>query len=171
MQNVQSLLSMSARVSGVEKTVESSSSAGPGGEMTKKLQTAVASQHSQPQETECRVPRVARDQILIPNQNEKSFQASVVADKYLLLDQVEGSSLYRCMDVNTQEELVCKVSCKKFAYNLFRGERALLEFRAGPRGALYKSSVFVSFTIQIPSLSDCCANRQKTGHLCAKFNA
>lgn len=133
MQNVQSLLSMSARVSGIEKTVESSSSAGPGGEVIKKLQAAIA----QPQESECRVPRIARDQILIPNQNEKSFQASVVADKYLLLDQVEGSSLYRCMDVNTQEELVCKVSCKKLAYNLFRGEHALLEFRARPVGALY----------------------------------
>lgn len=37
------------------------------------------------------------------------FQAALVGDKYLLLDQVEGSSLYRCLNVHTQQELVCKV--------------------------------------------------------------
>lgn len=68
-----------------------------------------------PETTECsRVPRVAssRDHHQAApssQQGERHFQATVVADKYLLLDQVEGSSLYRCMDVNTQEELVCKV--------------------------------------------------------------
>lgn len=38
------------------------------------------------------------------------FQAALVAEKYLLLEQVEGSSLCRCVDVRTQEEYVCKVS-------------------------------------------------------------
>lgn len=92
---------------------------------------------SQPRDTECRVPRVPSthqgsgassasntgsasgsadtvDQTpLSPNQtgDEGGFQVqpTIVADKYLLLDQVEGSSLVRCVDVNTQEELVCKV--------------------------------------------------------------
>lgn len=108
MQNVQGLSTSSASVA-VEKFVESAS----GSDVIKKLQSAI----SQPRETECRVPRVTRDQAIIPNQSEKQFQATIVADKYLLLDQVEGSSLYRCMDVNTQEELVCKVSCEIFFDN------------------------------------------------------
>lgn len=36
--------------------------------------------------------------------------ASLVADKYLILDQLDCSSLYSCVNVHTQEELVCKVS-------------------------------------------------------------
>lgn len=106
MQNVQGAVSVSARVTGVDKTVESTA----GSDIIKKLNAATA----QPQETECRVPRVTRDQTLTPNQTDRHFQPTIVADKYLLLDQVEGSSLYSCMDVNTQEELVCKVSCKFF---------------------------------------------------------
>lgn len=38
------------------------------------------------------------------------FKAALVADKYLLLEQVEGSSLCKCVDVRTEEEYVCKVS-------------------------------------------------------------
>lgn len=41
---------------------------------------------------------------------QHQFQAALVAEKYLLLEQVEGSSLCRCVDVRTQEEYVCKVS-------------------------------------------------------------
>lgn len=37
------------------------------------------------------------------------FHASLVGDKYLLLDQVDSSSLYRCVNVQTQQKLVCKV--------------------------------------------------------------
>lgn len=44
-----------------------------------------------------------------PCPQEPPFQASLVADKYLLLEQVEGSSLCRCVDVRTQHEYVCKV--------------------------------------------------------------
>lgn len=113
MQNVQGLTSPVAvlRVNAADKIAESPPPAG--GEVAKKLHHgAIAA--AQPQETECsRMPRVtsSRDQMtLCSNQSEKHFQATIVADKYLLLDQVEGSSLYRCMDVNTQEELVCKVS-------------------------------------------------------------
>lgn len=45
-----------------------------------------------------------------PAPPQHQFQAALVAEKYLLLEQVEGSSLCRCVDVRTQEEYVCKVS-------------------------------------------------------------
>lgn len=45
-----------------------------------------------------------------PAPPQHQFQAALVAEKYLLLEQVEGSSLCRCLDVRTQEEYVCKVS-------------------------------------------------------------
>lgn len=32
-----------------------------------------------------------------------------VANKYVLLDKVEGSSFFNCIDINTREQLVCKV--------------------------------------------------------------
>lgn len=114
MQNVQALPSaIAGRVNAADKIAESPPPPPPllGFDIIKKLQHHGAVSSSQPQETECsRMPRVtsSRDQ-LSSNQGEKHFQATIVADKYLLLDQVEGSSLYRCMDVNTQEELVCKV--------------------------------------------------------------
>ncbi|CAH2104980.1 unnamed protein product [Euphydryas editha] len=44
-----------------------------------------------------------------PSPPQHQFQAALVAEKYLLLEQVEGSSLCRCVDVRTQEEYVCKV--------------------------------------------------------------
>jgi tribbles homolog 1/2 len=36
--------------------------------------------------------------------------AALLADRYLLLDLVDGSSLYRCIDRTSREELVCKVA-------------------------------------------------------------
>lgn len=45
-----------------------------------------------------------------PSPPQHQFQAALVAEKYLLLEQVEGSSLCRCVDVRTHEEYVCKVS-------------------------------------------------------------
>lgn len=41
--------------------------------------------------------------------------ASLLGGKYLLLDELEGSSLHRCLDINTQEELVCKVVSREVA--------------------------------------------------------
>lgn len=38
-------------------------------------------------------------------------ESALVADKYQLFEQVIGSSLFRCVDVKTKQELVCKVSC------------------------------------------------------------
>ena len=36
--------------------------------------------------------------------------ASLLGGKYILLDELEGSTLHRCLDISSQEELVCKVS-------------------------------------------------------------
>lgn len=103
MQNVQDVMS-SVRLNVVDKSVVEAAVAG---EVVKKFRV------TQPREAECRRPKLTtdRDQTspLSPNQTDKHFQTSVVADKYLLLEQAEGSSLYRCVDVNTQEELVCKI--------------------------------------------------------------
>lgn len=41
---------------------------------------------------------------------ERKCTASLVGDKYLILDIPEGSTLNRCINVQTQEELICKVS-------------------------------------------------------------
>lgn len=48
----------------------------------------------------------------------QQFQAALVADKYLLLEQVEGSSLCRCVDVRTEEEYVCKVSQSPHSFTI-----------------------------------------------------
>ena len=40
----------------------------------------------------------------------KQFSASLVGDKYLMLEVLEGSTLHRCVNVHTQQEYVCKVS-------------------------------------------------------------
>lgn len=39
---------------------------------------------------------------------ERRCTASLVGDKYLILDIPEGSTLNKCINVQTQEELVCK---------------------------------------------------------------
>ncbi|XP_017769993.1 PREDICTED: tribbles homolog 2 [Nicrophorus vespilloides] len=95
---------VSVNLNGMEKKVEVASCS----DIVKKFRSSI----SHPRDMECRVPRVPSDNKeqnqFSHNQND-SFQASIVADKYLLLEQVEGSSLFRCIDVNTQEELVCKV--------------------------------------------------------------
>lgn len=38
------------------------------------------------------------------------LNAALLHERYLLLDLVEGSSFYRCIDIQTQQKLVCKVS-------------------------------------------------------------
>lgn len=49
---------------------------------------------------------------IIHNQNGlvQKLNAALLAERYLLLDLVEGSTLYKCIDVKTHEELVCKVN-------------------------------------------------------------
>ncbi|KAF7269415.1 hypothetical protein GWI33_017565 [Rhynchophorus ferrugineus] len=48
---------------------------------------------------------------VISDQNCDSdcLESALVADKYQLFEQAVGSSLYRCIDVNTNQELVCKI--------------------------------------------------------------
>lgn len=38
------------------------------------------------------------------------LNAALLQDRYLLLDLVDGSSFYKCIDIQTQKMLVCKVS-------------------------------------------------------------
>lgn len=38
------------------------------------------------------------------------LNATLLQDRYLLLDLVDGSSFYKCIDIQTQKMLVCKVS-------------------------------------------------------------
>lgn len=46
------------------------------------------------------------------------MNAALLQDRYLLLDLVDGSSFYKCIDIQTQKVLVCKVSLinDSFAY-------------------------------------------------------
>lgn len=112
MQNVQEPMSSPRVVVDIGKTsVESPSITGNSSSelTTKKFRD------SQPQEIECRVSRVTsdRDRTLTSNssyQCDKQLKTSIIDDKYQLFEQVEGSSLYRCVDIHTKEELVCKVS-------------------------------------------------------------
>lgn len=39
----------------------------------------------------------------------QQLSAALLAERYLLMDLVDGSTLYKCIDVKTHEELVCKV--------------------------------------------------------------
>lgn len=73
-----------------------------------------------------RLPRVTTSNTASSNNSDKPTQSgtvlsdhncdsdcsesALVADKYQLFEQAVGSSLYRCIDVNTNQELVCKVS-------------------------------------------------------------
>lgn len=49
---------------------------------------------------------------VIHNQNGlvQPVNAALLAERYLLMDLVEGSTLYKCIDIKTREELVSKVS-------------------------------------------------------------
>lgn len=107
MQNVQEPISNTRIVDTGKSAVDSATITG--NELSNKLRD------SQPQDIECRVSRVTsdRDRTLTPNSVyhcDKQLKTSLIADKYELFEQVEGSSLYRCVDINTKEELVCKVS-------------------------------------------------------------
>lgn len=55
---------------------------------------------------------------VVPNNSDSSANSqdsllqrvALIADRYMILDMVEGSTLYKCLDVRAGEELVCKVS-------------------------------------------------------------
>ena len=48
---------------------------------------------------------------------------NILGGRYLLLDQLEGSHLQRCIDVNTKQEFVCKVRKLLFIYTPFFQEK------------------------------------------------
>lgn len=48
--------------------------------------------------------------------------AALLADRYLLLEPLKGSSLYKCIDVRTYQDLVCKVSLNLRIRKLKNGE-------------------------------------------------
>ncbi|XP_050309255.1 tribbles homolog 2 [Anthonomus grandis grandis] len=41
--------------------------------------------------------------------DNENVDSALIADKYQLFEQVVGSSLYRCVDVKSKQELVCKI--------------------------------------------------------------
>jgi hypothetical protein len=43
------------------------------------------------------------------NVQPPQFNAALLQDRYLLLDMVDGSSFYKCIDIQTQKVLACKV--------------------------------------------------------------
>lgn len=43
---------------------------------------------------------------------EKKCSATLIGDKYLVLDVPQGATINKCINVQTQEKLVCKVSVK-----------------------------------------------------------
>lgn len=47
------------------------------------------------------------------------LNAALLQDRYLLLDMVDGSSFYKCIDITTQKMLVCKVGGSFFLLFLF----------------------------------------------------
>lgn len=44
------------------------------------------------------------------------LNAALLHDRYLLLELVDGSSFYGCVDIKTQKPLVCKVSSKPYSF-------------------------------------------------------
>lgn len=83
-------------------------------------------------------PRDAISTNLSPQLN-----AALLADRYLLMDLVEGSSLYRCIDIKTQEDLVCKVRFKiQYAKNTY-----IISFRIKLTYTLIRSFVFYCVVI------------------------
>jgi hypothetical protein len=55
-------------------------------------------------------PRTPYTRDAISTNVQPQYNAALIADRYLLMELVEGSTMYKCLDIRTQEELVCKVS-------------------------------------------------------------
>ncbi|XP_065200386.1 tribbles homolog 2-like [Planococcus citri] len=51
-------------------------------------------------------------------QVRKCPPVSLVADKYMILDELEGSSLNMCVNIHTKEDFVCKIVPKENSSNL-----------------------------------------------------
>lgn len=60
----------------------------------------------------CSVVPSTRSDYDLHEQSDDSYRvqpSKLLGEKYLLLNVVEGSSLYRCVNVHTHQEMVCKV--------------------------------------------------------------
>lgn len=67
------------------------------------------------------IPASTTGQLAIgPNELAQQVNGALIAERYLLLDLVDGNSMYKCYDVKAMEELVCKVSSFNFYYFLCR---------------------------------------------------
>lgn len=56
------------------------------------------------------VPASTTGQLAVgPNELAQQVNGALIAERYLLLDLVDGNSMYKCYDVKAMEELVCKV--------------------------------------------------------------
>lgn len=57
-------------------------------------------------------PTTAASSLLLHHEScgKKHSPVSLVADKYMILDELEGSSLNMCINIHTKEDYVCKVS-------------------------------------------------------------
>ena len=58
----------------------------------------------------CRPSSASPSQPSLLTHPREGQSASLLGGKYILLDELEGSTLHRCLDISSQEELVCKVS-------------------------------------------------------------
>jgi hypothetical protein len=47
---------------------------------------------------------------------QPTLNAALLQDRYLLLDMVDGSSFYKCIDIQTQKILVCKVRLRAMTF-------------------------------------------------------
>ena len=47
---------------------------------------------------------------LLPGHPREGQTASLLGGKYLLLEEMEGASLHRCIHIHTNQQFVCKVS-------------------------------------------------------------
>ena len=52
----------------------------------------------------------SQQQLLLTGHPREGQAASLLGNKYLLLEELEGSSLHRCLHLPTRQEFVCKVS-------------------------------------------------------------
>lgn len=61
------------------------------------------------------IPASTTGQLAIgPNELAQQVNGALIAERYLLLDLVDGNSMYKCYDVKAMEELVCKVRFFRF---------------------------------------------------------
>lgn len=82
---------------------------------TYQQQSPLLMQQSQQVRISNQIPAVTRNSTqanrdAISSNVQPTFNAALLQDRYLLLDMVDGSSFYKCIDIQTQKILVCKVS-------------------------------------------------------------